>query len=90
MLTPKEEAERLARECAKDLAMDSAHIPIIAEQILKSIPLAELIEAARAGILLLCKCDDHCAELADNRIECVHLKFRNAIENIQQTGKIEL
>lgn len=49
MTTNQTESERLAKECAKNLAMDSSHIPLIINEILKTIPLTQLIAVARAA-----------------------------------------
>ncbi len=85
MLTPKEEAERLARKCAEDSAALRFPHPIqlnarkvyveeTIKVILKSLPLAELIEVARAA--------------NNNPYKTIEAEI--ALQDLQQTGKIEL
>lgn len=46
-LTPEQIAERLARKCAAGLAMDSAHIPIIAKEIHRGAALVEFLNCVQ-------------------------------------------
>lgn len=78
-------AEQLhVEQCGKVEHNDESccyHIACTFKRIHQSIPLVELLEL-RAYVLSFCDCDEHCAELMDDNIECIHSKAQKHLTNL--------